>query len=155
MIMRQLADIQSGIRPSPVMSAFATPEVLGGPQGIADAAYYIASLPMNPLPGYGPGTDVARGKTLYKTYCAKCHGPQGEGSDSRFKPRVQGQHFRYLLRRMKWYRDERPRGVDKGMLKTMRRKRDEELESVADFLSRTPPPEHLIAPIGWRNPDFP
>ena len=42
-IMRQLAEIRDGMRPSPIMKGFATPDLIGGPQGIADAAHYIAS----------------------------------------------------------------------------------------------------------------
>ncbi|MCW8916956.1 MAG: c-type cytochrome, partial [Magnetovibrio sp.] len=70
-LIKQLADIRALNRDNPTMYPFALPESIGGAQSIADVADYIATLPMNPEPGVGPGTDLEHGAKLYKDNCVR------------------------------------------------------------------------------------
>ena len=154
-ILKQLADIRSGNRDVPQMVPFAQAGLLGGPQGLADVTAYISALPMNPEPGTGPGDNLQHGQDLYENSCEICHGENGEGDDESFFPRIQGQHYNYLLRQLKWIRDGKRRNVYRGMVRRMRRMTDADFEAVADYVSRLSPPKHRLGPPGWKNPDFP
>jgi cytochrome c553 len=153
-IIKQIADIRLGNRDNPTMLPFAQENILGGPQGFSDVAGYIASLPMNPEPGTGQGKDLEHGEKLYKKNCAKCHGDNGEGDDGAFFPRVQGQHYEYLLRQLKWIREGKRRNVYRGMVRKTRKMTVTDFEAVSDYISRLPPPSDKLGPSGWKNPDF-
>jgi cytochrome c553 len=154
-IIKQLQHFSKGYRKSPQMSAFANPEVLGGTRGIADVAAYISALPMTPDPSHGDGANLERGGALFRTACgSKCHGKEGEGNDFRLWPRLQGQHYAYLLRQMKLIRDGHRRFADNLMVRRLGRLSEQDLEAVADYLSRIEPEKERVAPPGWTNPDF-
>jgi len=106
-IIKQLADIRARNRENPTMYPFSGDDVLGGPQGIGDVAEYISQLPPNPSVGIGPGEDLDKGKKIFEENCAACHGKNGEGNAEAFYPRIQGQHYAYILRQLKWIRDGR------------------------------------------------
>ena len=154
-ITKQLEDISNGNRDSRQMTPFANEALLGGAQGIADVAGYIASLPMTPAPEYGNGNNLSQGGSLYRAGCARlCHGKNGEGHNQKLKPRIQGQHYTYLVRQMKLIRDGQRKDAHKTMVRKIKRRSDEELEAMADYLSRMKPDPELLAPEGWKNPDF-
>lgn len=153
-ILKQLADIRAGNRDVPQMLPFAQEGVLGGAEGLANVSAYISTLPMNPEPGIGRGDDLGRGQELYGNACEICHGENGEGDDESFFPRIQGQHYEYLLRQLKWIRDGKRRNVYRGMVRRMRRMSDTDFEAVADYVSRLRPPKDRLGPAGWKNPDF-
>jgi len=135
-IIKQLADIRARNRENPTMFPFAGNDVLGGPQGIEDVAGYIAQLPPNPDPGKGDGKQVALGKKIYAEKCAACHGQQGEGNADAFFPRIQGQHYAYLLRQLQWMRDGRRKNANPAMLAIIKEMDDASLSAVADYVSR-------------------
>ncbi|CAK0773248.1 cytochrome subunit of sulfide dehydrogenase [Gammaproteobacteria bacterium] len=154
-IIKQLADIRAGNRENPAMYSFSQHSVLGGPQNIADVAAYIARLPMSPNNELGPGIDLEHGAKLYKEHCVKCHGANGEGSDEDFYPRMQGQHFSYLLRQFYWIKNDQRHNTGTIMVKKIKDLTESDMVATADFISRLRPPPELTAPVGWRNPDFP
>lgn len=154
-IIKQIVDIRQGKRDNPTMYPFALPGVLPGPQEIADVAGYIASLPMTPENALGPGNDLAHGQALYKQHCVKCHGANGEGDNKEFQPRVQGQHFDYLMRQFRWTKEGRRRNADPTMVKQIKGFSERDMLAVVDYTSRLRPPKELTAPPGWRNPHFP
>ncbi len=153
-LLKQLADIRMGNRDNPEMLPFAQPAVMGGPQGLADVTAYISTLPMDPHPGTGNGKNLAHGKELYERKCGRCHGDNGEGDDESFFPRIQGQHYAYLLRQLEWIRDGKRRNVFRGMSRRLKKLSDADFEDIADYVSRLIPPQDLLAPRGWKNPDF-
>ncbi|OSM06992.1 putative cytochrome c553 [Magnetofaba australis IT-1] len=153
-LIKQLADIRSGNRDAPTMYPFAIAEEIGGPQSIADVAAYIATLPMNPNNGVGPGDDLAHGAEVYKHHCVKCHGDAGEGVGKEFYPRIHGQHYAYILRQMTWIRDGKRRNANSDMVRQISHFSDKDLQAVSDYVSRLRPPQKDLAPTGWRNPDF-
>ena len=84
-VIKQLADIRAGNRESVVMAPYATVELIGGAQAIADVAGYIDTLEMSVDTGKGPGKDLELGAQLYKDNCARCHGADGRGRQRRVR----------------------------------------------------------------------
>ncbi|MFK5986156.1 MAG: c-type cytochrome [Pseudomonadota bacterium] len=136
-IIKQLVDIRAGNRDNPMMYPFTLEKYLPGPQGIADVSGYIATLPVNPdKNNIGNGMDLPLGKDLYRTNCKNCHGDNGEGNNKEFYPRIQGQHFNYLLRQFIWIRDGRRRNSNKKMTHQIERFTFREMTAVIDYVSR-------------------
>ncbi len=161
-IIKQLADIRAKNRDNPTMYPFAlpeeiknaAPEVGGGPYAIAVVADYISKIPMNPKNGKGDGKDLEHGKKLYADNCVRCHGERGEGNDKKFYPRIQGQHYKYLLRQFEWIRDGKRRNANPDMVKQIHGFSNRDMKAVVDYVSRLAPPKEDVAPEGWINPDF-
>jgi cytochrome c553 len=153
-IIKQLADIRALNRDNPTMYPFALPESIGGAQSIADVAEYIATLPMNPEPGRGPGTDLEHGAQLYKVNCVRCHGEHGEGIAEKYYPRIQGQHYNYLMRQFEWIRDGKRRNANPDMVKQIQEFSNKDMAAVLDYVSRQQPPADKLGVVGWENPDY-
>jgi len=162
-IIKQLADIRAKNRDNPTMYPFAlpkeiknaAPEVGGGPYAIAAVAEYIEKIPMNPDPGVGDGKDLELGAKLYKENCVRCHGENGEGIKEKYFPRIQGQHYKYLLRQFEWIRDGKRRNANPDMVKQINGFSNKDMKAVVDYVSRQKPPkEDLAESKDWLNPDF-
>ena len=153
-IIKQLADIRALNRDNPTMYPFALPKAIGGAQAIADVSAYIQKLPMNPEPGVGDGKDLALGEKLYKENCVRCHGDNGQGIPEKYYPRIQGQHYKYLVRQFEWIRDGKRRNANPDMVKQIAGFSDKDMRAVMDFVSRQKPPKELVGEPGWENPDF-
>ncbi len=153
-VIKQIADIRAGNRDNPMMAPIAKEAVMGGPQAISDVAAYIATLPMNPDPGHGKGGNEKRAEKLFYRKCSECHGADAGGDEERFFPRIQGQHYEYLLRQIKWMREGKRRNANPYMVKRIKKMKIKDLELLVDYVSRLKPPKDKIAPPGWKNPDF-
>lgn len=153
-VIKQLADIRAGNRDAILMIPYASVESIGGPQAVADVAGYIDTLEIGVDGGKGPGEDLELGERLYAENCARCHGTQGEGDDEAFVPRIQAQHYQYLVRQFEWIRDGKRRNANPEMVAQIQDFDDREIRAVLDYVSRLEPPEELQAPPGWHNPDF-
>jgi cytochrome c553 len=153
-VIKQLADIRAGNRDSLMMIPYASVEAIGGAQAVADVAGYIDTLEISVANGKGPGNDLELGKRLYGENCATCHGDRGEGVAEKNAPRIQAQHYRYLLRQFGWIQDGKRRNANADMAAQIKEFGDRETQAVLDYVSRLEPPEELQAPEGWRNPDF-
>lgn len=154
-LIKQLTDVRDHNRETSSMDHFIMLSMIDSPQALADVAAYTSDILMNPEPGLGAGTDLEHGKELYDYYCIGCHGEHGEGSNERFVPRIQGQHYRYLLRQFDWiYRRERL-NAHPGMMGAIAGFSDRDTEAVIDYVSRLKPPKEDLAPsVDWENPDF-
>ncbi len=158
-LIKQLADIRSKNRDNPTMYPFALPESIGGTQAMADVTAYIAKLPMNPDNGKGEwkkGTpEYEQGAKLFKDNCTKCHGDEGRGDAEKFYPRIQGQHYKYMLRQFQWIRDGKRRNANPDMVKQIKGFSDKDMEMVINYVSRIPVPKEELAPSkDWLNPDY-
>ena len=162
-IIKQLSDIRAKNRDNPTMYPFAlpkeiknaAPEVGGGPYAIAVVADYISKIPMNPEPGVGEGNDLEHGAKLYKENCVRCHGDNGEGHKEKYFPRIQGQHYKYLLRQFEWIRDGKRRNANPDMIKQINGFSNKDMKAVIDYVSRQKPPKADVAETkDWLNPDF-
>ena len=158
-LIKQLADIRALNRDNPTMYPFALPESIGDAQALADVVSYIAKLPMNPDNGKGEwaeGTpEFAQGKKLYADNCVKCHGENGEGKPDKYYPKIQGQHYNYMLRQFEWIRDGKRRNANPDMVKQISEFSDKDMKMVINYTSRIPVPKDQLAPSkDWKNPDF-
>jgi len=153
-VIKQLADFRAGNRDSVLMAPYATVESIGGTQALADVAEYNSTLEMSVENGKGPGTDLELGESLYRKRCMNCHGENGEGSNDDLTPRIQAQHYKYMLRQFQWMRDGKRRNVSEKMTALSLALDDREISAVLDYSSRLQPAEELRAPEGWKNPDF-
>ncbi len=158
-LIKQLADIREGNRDNPTMYPFAQPSSIGGPQALADVTAYIQKLPMNPDNGKGPwpkGTpEYAKGKALFEKNCVKCHGKHGEGNAKKFYPRIQGQHYKYMLRQFEWIEAGKRRNANPDMVKQIKNFTPKDQKMVINYVSRIPVPKKDLAPSkDWINPDF-
>jgi cytochrome c553 len=138
-VIEQLANFRDAARWDPRMSAFTAQHHLAGPQDLADVAAYIAALPPQPSADVGPGDRTALGGQLYSRSCQSCHGARGEGDASRRIPRLDGQQFGYLVRRIRAMASGgRPVASwdHTGLFKSLP---DDDIVGVADYLSRINP----------------
>lgn len=153
-IIKQLADFRAGNRANQLMVPYSSAEAIGGAQAVADVAGYIDTLEISVENGKGDGSDLELGASLYAKNCVKCHGPTGEGAGSEFRPRIQAQHYRYLVTQFEQIRAGTRRNADPEMVKQIQAFEERETLAVLDYVSRLEPPEEYQAPSGWRNPDF-
>ncbi len=158
-LIKQLADIREGNRDNPTMYPFALPRAIGDAQALADVVAYIEKLPMNPENGRGPweaGTaEFELGKTLYADNCVQCHAENGEGKAEEYFPRIQGQHYEYMLRQFEWIRDGKRRNANPDMVEQIKAFSDKDMQAVINYVSRQQVPKEDLAPSAdWTNPDF-
>jgi cytochrome c553 len=138
-IVKQVVDIRSGQRLNPPMKPFVEPSELTL-QALADIASYLQALPIVGKMGQGPGSDLARGTTLYENDCAGCHGERGKGRATLFHPMVAAQHYGYLLRELGLIRDGGRGNSNPIMRAVVQGYAPADLQAVADQMSRLPPP---------------
>jgi len=158
-LIKQLADIRALNRDNPTMYPFALPESIGDEQAIADVTAYIAKLLMNPENGKGPhetgSDDWKKGEKLYADNCTECHGDHGQGDQEKFYPRIEGQHYSYMLRQFEWIRDGKRRNANPDMVRQIKGFSDADMVNVINYVSRIPVAKEDLAPSAdWQNPDF-
>lgn len=169
-LIKQLADIRAGNRDNPTMYPFALddqimaaanykPGSINPAQLVADVTDYISKLPMNPEHGMGPwppGTpEFEKGKKLYEDNCVKCHGETGLGDNEKFFPRINGQHYEYILRQFQWVRDGKRRNANPDMVKQIKGFSDDDMKHVINYGSWIPVPAKDLAPsVDYQNPDY-
>jgi len=145
-LIKQLADIRSGVRYNPTMYPFA--RKLRDAQAVADVADYVGTLCFPLDSGKYQGADAARqvaeGKQLYDNKCAKCHQPNGEGSKDALYPVLAGQHYKYLLRQMTEVRDGKRVDVPAEMFEAIKSYDDAKLVAVAAYQASLKTPGLLM-----------
>jgi len=141
-LVKQLQDIRSHDRDNPTMYPFALLSSFGDSNELLDVVSYIESLPVNPDNGkgeWGIGTaEYNRGKILYDRNCVECHGEHGEGQRASYYPRIQGQHYNYMLRQFEWIRDGRRRNASPAMTEQIKGFSDLEMKLVINYVSHIP-----------------
>lgn len=157
-LMKQILDIRSGKRASPLMYPFVQQRTIGGYQSLTDVVAYISTLPMNPAHSKGPWSkatnDYKEGQQLYTQYCLSCHGATGEGNDTLLYPKLHGQHFHYMSRQLNRVKSKL-RQVAPAMQAVIEQLSFEQLDKVVNYISYLPVPEADRAnSTNWRNPDF-
>ena len=145
-LIKQLADIRSGVRYNPTMYPFA--RKLRNAQALADVAAYVGTLCFPLDSGKYQGADAARqlgeGKQLYDNKCAKCHQADGAGNKDALYPVLAGQHYKYLLRQMTEVRDGRRVDVPAEMFEAIKSYDDAQLVAVAAYQASLKTPVSLM-----------
>lgn len=134
-LVKQLQDIQAGLRTNHKMLPFADASVLG-PQQMADVAAYLQEQVPDPDNGKGPGDDLDRGGKVYDESCARCHGARGEGDAAQFVPRLAGQHYLYLRREVTAIQAGQRGNSNPEMIEALGRHSEAEVAAACDFVSR-------------------
>lgn len=158
-LIKQMADIRAGNRDNPTMYPFALPKAIGDAQALADVVAYIEQLPMTPEWGKGPwapGTpEYAKGEQLYKDNCVQCHGETGMGDIEKFYPRINGQHYKYMVRQFEWIRDGKRRNANPEMVEQIKNFSNDDMLQVVNYITHVPvPADQLAESADWKNPDF-
>lgn len=137
-ISKQATDIRAGVRANPKMAPFISADEVNL-QEIADIAVFLANATTIKENGKGPGDQVRLGESTYtQKGCVKCHGKRGEGSAEKLYPVVAAQHYSYLLREMEYIKLGIRGNSHPDMVAALRDFSTDELEAVADYLSRLP-----------------
>ena len=138
-IAKQLKDIKSGARPSPLMVGFAAPL---SDQDMADLGAYFATLEVSS----GTAADaelVAKGEEIYNAgvqakgvaACAACHAPDGAGNSLAGFPAVKGQYAMYVDGQLKAFRGgSRANDPAKMMQDTAAKLSDAEIAAVSAYI---------------------
>ena len=87
--------------------------------------------------------------------CVKCHGETCMGDVEKFYPRINGQHYKYMLRQFEWIRDGKRRNANPEMVEQIERFTARDISAVMAYTASLRPPVDKTAEPGWRNPDFP
>jgi cytochrome c553 len=136
-IVKQLQEFKSGVRPSPIMKAFAAQLTEADMKNIG---YWVGS--QKAKPGFAKDKElVSLGERIYRggigdrqvAACAGCHSPNGAGVPSQY-PRLSGQHADYTDAQLKAFRDG-ARKNSTQMSQIAARLNDREIRAVADYIA--------------------
>lgn len=134
-IIKQLADIRSGLRSNPVMYLFAVK--LPDAQALANVAAFIETLCVPRDSGKYEGSEstqlIAYGKALYDRECVQCHQANGIGIKDKAFPVIAGQHYKYLLRQMIEIRDGKRGNSYPEMVRVIAKYDDTQLVAIAAY----------------------
>jgi len=130
-LIEQMQKFERGERKNPFMQGLI--KVLGADERMSIALFYSAARPQSHT---GAAGNVARGRDLFRSRCAACHGESAHGSD-RF-PRLAGQHPVYLTQSLTRYRDRAAERGSKEMSGIASALADAEIRELANYLSTLP-----------------
>lgn len=143
-ISKQLHDLKSGSRESPIMQPFA---VNLSEQQIKDmAAFYASQDATVPQPSSADADLLELGEKLatrgdwdrYIPACSSCHGPGNHGVGSQF-PALAGQHASYIESQLRaWRKGTRGNDPQNLMLAVAERMSDTDIKAAAAYLAAQP-----------------
>jgi cytochrome c553 len=140
-LLKQLTDFRHEQRWNERMQNFTDRHHLAGAQDLTDVAAYVANLRRFPPSGkgIGDGANLGEGASVYFRLCERCHGPLGQGDVLQNRPRLAGQHYAYLLRQLQETAAGQRPGMSRAHVDMLKTLQAEELQGVADYLSRVSP----------------
>jgi cytochrome c553 len=138
-LVKELVDFVELDRDTPEMHRLVATRELGKPQAWRDLAAYLARLAPNEKAQIGNGNAVMHGARTYADYCAICHGPAGEGMDDGTAPALRSQHYSYLVLQLRSFDTDHRLNVEQPLLESMVGLNRDDMEAIADFLSRMLP----------------
>ena len=144
-LIKQLMDIRSGLRVNEEMREYMHDSDLTL-QDFADMAAYLQSLPVVGKIGQGPPELVPRGKVLYDSDCAGCHGEHAEGRPELFFPMLASQHYGYLLREIDLILNGERGNSNPAMPPILKNYTMEEKQAIAAYLAQLPAPGKSVTP---------
>lgn len=145
-IQKQLLDFRDDQRWNLRMEKVLYQRHLTEPRDFADIAAYACGLPRRATRNVGDGSALAVGTGAYFRACERCHGAVGEGSAARLTPLLGGQHYAYLQRQIRYAGDRRRPNMAAIHEKTVRGLSLDEINGIADYLSRLDPKPGIVTP---------
>jgi cytochrome c553 len=146
-IIRQLAAFSERDRIATQMHRVVSREAISQPQSWADLALYLNHLPPPKGVNTGDGKYLSLGEASYEQFCSSCHEQDGRGDDDGFVPSLRNQHYRYLVKEMRNLAAGHRFDVDEDLVRFMKSLKADEMQGLADYLSR------MQGPIRNRAPD--
>lgn len=141
-LLEQLIRFSTQDRSKPEMHDVVTRPELDSPQAMRDVSSYIAARPHNPKSDRGDGTQLSVGERVYMQSCVNCHGQSGGGNRDDLIPAIGGQHYGYLLVRLRHFaRDhdsQEGQSLEPAVVNLLERLSPDEINAVADYTSRLP-----------------
>jgi len=135
-IIRQLAGFIERDRIATEMHKVVSRKAVSEPQSWADLALYLNNLPPPTRAETGDGEYVSLGEASYEQFCRSCHEEDGRGDDDGFVPSLRNQHYRYLIKEMRNLAAGHRFDVDDDLVRIMRNLKADEMQGLADYLSR-------------------
>jgi cytochrome c553 len=127
----QLIMYRDGRRRDPQMSPFA---VNLSDADMADLAAYYAAQPPRPRPARIDAARAAVGQPLAQQQnCTSCHGPRLMGQQG--VPRLAGQDFDYLLKRLRGYKSKTTSDLDGMMTMVAQPLTEADIENLVHFMA--------------------
>ena len=145
-IIRQLAAFSERDRIATQMHKVVSREAVSEPQSWADVSLYLNNLPPPKSVQTGDGKHLSLGEASYEQFCRSCHQEDGRGDDEGFVPSLRNQHYRYLVKEMRNLAAGHRFNVDDDLGRFMRSLKADEMQGLADYLSRMQGPVRDRAP---------
>jgi len=135
-LIKELADFTELERDATQMHAVVARKEVAEPQDWADVAAYLNGLKPTPTPQTGNGKYVSLGEASYRQWCASCHEDDGRGDDDGFIPSLRNQHYAYILQEMRALAASHRTNVEPDLILFMDSLAADEMEGIADYISR-------------------
>jgi cytochrome c553 len=145
-IIRQLAAFSERDRIATQMHDVVSRDALSAPQSWADLALYLTNLPPPQGVHTGDGKYLSLGEASYRQFCSSCHQEDGRGDDEGFVPSLRNQHYRYLMKEMRKLAAGHRFTVDEDLARSLKSLTADEMQGLADYLSRMQGPVRDRAP---------
>ena len=145
-IIRQLAAFSERDRIATQMHKVVSREAVREPQSWADLARYLNNLPPPKGAQTGDGKYLSLGEASYAQFCRSCHDEDARGDDDGFVPSLRNQHYRYLVKEMRNLAAGHRFNVDDDLARFLRSLKADEMQGLADYLSRMQGPVRDRAP---------
>ncbi len=138
-IVKQLKEMKNGVRPSPMMLAFAN--MFTTDEERLNVGAYFASQTVKP--GVADPALAEAGKEIYTAgiaskgvaACVACHGVSGEGNDLAVFPQLSSQHAAYTESQLKAFRDGTRANDPSRMMRDIAAKlSDAEIKAVSSYI---------------------
>jgi cytochrome c553 len=135
-LVRQLANFSGEQRDSATMHQVVSQKALQSPQSWVDIAAFLNNVPVPAVVQTGDGAHLALGRGIFHEQCTSCHREDARGDDDGFVPALRAQHFPYLVSQMRKLADGHRHNVDENLVRFLRSFETEDIDAVADYLSR-------------------
>jgi cytochrome c553 len=145
-IIRQLAEFIERDRIATQMHKVVSRAAVSEPQSWADLALYLNNLPPPQRADTGDGKYLSLGEASYEQFCRSCHEEDARGDDDGFVPSLRNQHYRYLVKEMRNLAAGHRFNVDDDLARLLRNLKADEIQGLADYLSRMQGPVRDRAP---------
>lgn len=135
-IIKELADFTELERDATQMHSVVARKEVSEPQDWADVAAYLNGLKPTLTPQTGNGKYLSLGEASYRQWCASCHEDDGRGDDDGFIPSLRNQHYAYILQEMRALAASHRTNVEPDLILFMDSLATDEMEGIADYISR-------------------